>query len=141
MPKGQHFIHWLSAVLYFACPIVLCQDVDQATGEDLNPQGRGFSGGTGEDSAARNPDRPSTMPLVSMPDMDERREKKAIKRISSPERWEIKQMIAANVIDKSELPDFDEETGILPKDDESGTFTNAGLFCVNHGDQNIFLKL
>ena len=78
------------------------------------------------------------MPLVSMPDMDERREKKAIKRISSPERWEIKQMIAANVIDKSELPDFDEETGILPKDDESGTFINAGLFCVNHGDQNVF---
>ena len=28
-------------------------------------------------------------------------------------------MIAANVIDKSELPDFDEETGLLPKDDDS----------------------
>ena len=36
-------------------------------------------------------------------------------RMSSPERWEIKQLIAANVIDKSELPEFDEETGLLPK--------------------------
>ena len=35
--------------------------------------------------------------------------------MSSPERWEIKQLIAANVIDKSELPEFDEETGLLPK--------------------------
>ena len=38
-------------------------------------------------------------------------------RMSSPERWEIKQLIAANVIDKSELPEFDEETGLLPKVD------------------------
>jgi len=38
-------------------------------------------------------------------------------RISSPERWEINQMIAAKVIDKSELPEFDEETGLLPKAD------------------------
>lgn len=29
-------------------------------------------------------------------------------------------MIAANVIDKSEYPDFDEETGLLPKEDDSG---------------------
>ena len=42
-----------------------------------------------------------------------------MKRISSPERWELKQMIAANVIDKSELPDFDEESGLLPQDEES----------------------
>ena len=28
-------------------------------------------------------------------------------------------MIAANVIDKSELPDFDEESGLLPQDEES----------------------
>lgn len=31
-------------------------------------------------------------------------------------------MIAANVLSKEEFPDFDEETGILPKvDDEEGT--------------------
>ena len=27
-------------------------------------------------------------------------------------------MMAANVLDKSELPDFDEETGLLHKDDD-----------------------
>lgn len=31
------------------------------------------------------------------------------------------QLIAAGVLDKSDYPDFDEETGILPKvDDDSG---------------------
>merc|ERR1719414_2215991 len=38
-------------------------------------------------------------------------------RMASPERWEMKQMIAANVVDKSELPDFDEETGLLHKNE------------------------
>lgn len=34
------------------------------------------------------------------------------------------QMIAANVLSKEEFPDFDEETGILPKvDDEEGKAT------------------
>ena len=41
--------------------------------------------------------------------------------MSSPEKWELKQMAAANVIDISEMPDFDEETGLLPNDDDSGT--------------------
>lgn len=69
---------------------------------------------------ARNPDRPSTMPLVDhVPDIDDVGEKKRYQRMSSPERFEIQQMIAANVIDKSELPDFDEEMGVLLKDDDS----------------------
>lgn len=35
------------------------------------------------------------------------------------------QMIAANVLSKEEFPDFDEETGILPKvDDEEGSITS-----------------
>lgn len=34
------------------------------------------------------------------------------------------QMIAANVLSKEEFPDFDEETGILPKvDDEEGNIS------------------
>lgn len=34
-------------------------------------------------------------------------------------------MIAANVLSKEEFPDFDEETGILPKvDDEEGSITS-----------------
>jgi hypothetical protein len=45
--------------------------------------------------------------------------------MSSPEKWELQQMMAANVIDKSELPDFDEETGLLHK--VSGE--TSGVFC------------
>jgi ATP-dependent RNA helicase DHX8/PRP22 len=98
------------------------KDVDQQTGEDLNPSGKRHAdiadAGLNDDSA-RNPDRPMTVPLVDMPELDEAKERKAIKRISSPERWEIKQMMAANVIDCSEMPDFDDETGLLPKEDEN----------------------
>lgn len=37
------------------------------------------------------------------------------------EPFVVKQMIAANVLSKEEFPDFDDETGILPKvDDEEG---------------------
>lgn len=35
--------------------------------------------------------------------------------------WLLPQMVAANVLPKEEFPDFDDETGILPKvDDEEG---------------------
>ena len=97
--------------------------MDQETGEDLNPsQSKSHigEGGNDDDFVARNPDRPTSMPLINVPDVDDSKEHRRFGRISSPERWEIKQMIAANVIDKSELPDFDEDTGLLPKDDDSG---------------------
>ena len=31
--------------------------------------------------------------------------------------WEMRQMVAANVLEKSELPEFDEETGLLPRNE------------------------
>ena len=77
----------------------------------------------GDDVNARNPDRPSTLPLVNAPELDDKGEVRTFKRISSPERWELKQMMAAKAIDVSELPDFDEETGLLPKQDDSGDET------------------
>ncbi len=98
------------------------KDVDQGTGEDLNPSKvRTVGGEVDNDAEARNPDRPSSMPLISLPDLDDTQERKKFQRVGSPERWEIKQMMAANVIDNRELPDFDEETGLLPKDDDSGS--------------------
>jgi len=90
---------------------------------DLNPtRTESLIGGEvkNDEIESRNPDRPSTLPLIDVPETDEKEDKRRIQRISSPEKWEIKQMIAANVIDKSELPDFDEETGLLPKEDDSG---------------------
>lgn len=99
------------------------------TGEDLNP-GRVRVGGEikEDDTVARNPDRPSTLPLINAPELeDEKLDKKTFKRLSSPQRWEIKQMIAGNCIDKTALPDFDEETGLLPKEDDSGNNKNISV--------------
>uniref|UniRef100_A0A8C9L7D5 ATP-dependent RNA helicase DHX8 n=1 Tax=Pavo cristatus TaxID=9049 RepID=A0A8C9L7D5_PAVCR len=96
------------------------KDVDQDTGEDLNPnRRRNLVGETNEETSMRNPDRPSHLSLVNAPEVeDDTLERKRLTRISDPEKWEIKQMIAANVLSKEEFPDFDEETGILPKVDD-----------------------
>ena len=105
------------------------KDVDQASGRDLNPEANvqkkpDFLTGANAESF-KNPDRPSfgsEDPLMSMMknQMEEEESgssKKKVTRMSSPDKWELKQLIAANVIDKSELPDFDEETGLMPKID------------------------
>lgn len=95
------------------------KEVDQMSGADLNP----LSHRAAEDEmGARNPDRPvGAMSMLSLPgnvDDDDDTARKRVTRISSPERWEIKQMISSGVIDRSEMPDFDEETGLLPKDED-----------------------
>uniref|UniRef100_A0A8C7YXA9 ATP-dependent RNA helicase DHX8 n=1 Tax=Oryzias sinensis TaxID=183150 RepID=A0A8C7YXA9_9TELE len=96
------------------------KDVDQDTGEDLNPNRRRNVGPEGEEVSMRNPDRPSNLNLGHVPEMeqDDTLERKRLTKISDPEKWEIKQMIAANVLSKEEFPDFDDETGILPKVDD-----------------------
>ena len=96
------------------------KDVDQDTGEDLNPAPSSTSrpGLTNKESetSLRNPDRPlSLLDLKTGAEEDEMVNRKRVQRISSPERWELKQMMAANCIDKMDLPEFDEETGLLPK--------------------------
>merc|ERR1719284_1070734 len=44
--------------------------------------------------------------------------KKKVTRMSSPEKWELQQMIKTGVIDKSELPDFDLDTGLLHREND-----------------------
>ncbi|KAM6898774.1 ATP-dependent RNA helicase DHX8-like isoform 2-T2 [Lycodopsis pacificus] len=90
------------------------KDVDQETGEDLNPnRRRNLDVG---DEAMRNPDRPVEASVVEMEENPT--ERKRLAKITDLEKWEIKQMIAANVLPKEEFPEFDEETGILPKIDD-----------------------
>ncbi|CRL07030.1 CLUMA_CG020002, isoform A [Clunio marinus] len=96
------------------------KEADQLTGNDLNPLSHRPPD---EDMSARNPDRPvGAMSMLSLPvgnaDDEDDTARKRVTRISSPERWEIKQMISSGVIDRSEMPDFDEETGLLPKDED-----------------------
>ncbi|KAJ8917644.1 hypothetical protein NQ315_005091 [Exocentrus adspersus] len=98
------------------------KDVCQMTGKDLNPLSHVA---TEREDKDRNPDRPvvSSTSVLRLPlgaDDGEEDSRKRVTRISSPERWEIKQMISSGCIDKSELPDFDEETGLLPKDEDGG---------------------
>ncbi|XP_055306636.1 ATP-dependent RNA helicase DHX8 [Sitodiplosis mosellana] len=95
------------------------KEVDQETGADLNPASHSHMN---DEMRDRNPDRPmastSLLQLESAKDAEENTARKKVTRISSPERWEIKQMISSGVIDRTELPDFDEETGLLPKDED-----------------------
>lgn len=94
------------------------KDVDQETGRDLNPV-VAVAKPEEDEKHLRNPDRPtSLLELQGNWDEDETYSRKRVQRLSSPEKWEIKQMLAASCIDRSELPEFDMETGILPREDD-----------------------
>ena len=94
------------------------KDVDQTTGKDLNPTSgqsavpKQSAPSTDEEHFLRAPDRPrfSTGNLTEEDISSINRRK----RMSSPERWEIQQMIASGCINRNELPIFDEDTGLLP---------------------------
>lgn len=97
------------------------KDVDQGTGKDLNPNVTPLGNTLQDEDTMRNPDRPmSLMELTKGTEEEDLATYKRVNRISSPERWELKQMMAANCISKSELPDFDEEQGVIggENDDE-----------------------
>lgn len=119
------------------------KDVDQDTGEDLNPSVKTHESRKAAQDIVRNPDRPSCLPLISKIDDGNIDTRRHVQRISSPERWEIKQMLAANCIDKSELPDFDESTGLLPKEDDDDEDIEIELvedeppFLSGHGRANM----
>lgn len=97
------------------------KDVDQNTGKDMCPTEESPLGNRteqGGSTISRNPDRPDRIvdpSLAPSVDDDALGVVRRVQRVSSPEKWELNQMIAANVIDKSEYPDFDEHTGLLPR--------------------------
>ncbi|KAI7859432.1 hypothetical protein BDC45DRAFT_215442 [Circinella umbellata] len=84
------------------------KDVDQRTGEDLSPHLRVRSKEEMETMASRNPDRPGSAIRQSKRFEDDG-PSRAIKRMSSPERWEIKQLIASGVVNPADYPDLDQE--------------------------------
>ena len=108
--KGQEV--WVKVVSVNASKVSLSmRDVDQQTGQDLLPpqaanpsssnpapaaQGlRGLSGITVKDDDNGNMPR-----------------RRPGKRLTSPERWEITQLIKSGVLDVTEYPTFDEEEGV-----------------------------
>jgi ATP-dependent RNA helicase DHX8/PRP22 len=109
------------------------KEVDQATGKDLNPQSSKrlreaardyeqsqLSGGASSSSVTRNPDRPESSldAPVDEDDAGASNSKKKVKQISDFEKWELQQLLNANAIQLTELPFYDEDTGVLQKEDE-----------------------
>ena len=106
------------------------KDVDQKTGEDLNPlagnsstndrKQSSFGNNNNDQETFRNPDRPASLFELIKKDNEENNEtrRRVIKRLSSPEKFELTQLAKVNVLSKTELPYYDEETGLLPKLDE-----------------------
>lgn len=91
------------------------KEVDQTTGRDLVPQRRLASGanmerlnGTGPANSGKDRGGLSSDVLVVEGDMDGKPMRNK-KRMTSPERWEIKQLIASGAISALDYPDIDEE--------------------------------
>ena len=91
------------------------KEVDQVTGRDLVPQKRLASGANMERLDGMGPETKgnsryggmeSDVPVIEG-DMNGKSRNK--KRMTSPERWEIKQLIASGAISALEYPDIDEE--------------------------------
>ncbi|OQU97575.1 Helicase associated domain-containing protein [Cladophialophora immunda] len=88
------------------------KEVDQVTGQDLVPSRRIASGANmerlnGLPSDDRYGNLSSTVPVIE--DGYTSKPGKGRKRLTSPERWEIKQLIASGAISAQDYPDIDEE--------------------------------
>ncbi|RCH94132.1 DEAH-box ATP-dependent RNA helicase prp22 [Rhizopus stolonifer] len=83
------------------------KDVDQRTGEDLSPNLRVRSREELDAIASRNPDRHAYIEnnTARMDDIPTR----SVQRMSSPERWELKQLIASGVVDPADYPELNED--------------------------------
>ncbi len=95
------------------------KDVDQRTGEDLNPP---RSSNFEPEERWSNPSRPATSRIDERSKQlamdDEEKPRRPKKRMTSPEQWEAKQLIASGVLDPKDYPTFDEEYGLLNNDVE-----------------------
>merc|ERR1711892_903390 len=93
------------------------KDVDQETGEDLNPERRSRMMARPEipvpdGQSAVNPYNPVLEGLGDVLDVLKDTgpvKNKTVSKMSDMDRWEIKQLVQAGAIDVSELPEFDEE--------------------------------
>jgi ATP-dependent RNA helicase DHX8/PRP22 len=85
---------------------------DQRTGRDLEPgqriaSGANFASGANSQGLGGIPGLDTTVPVVE--DGFNARNNGIRKRMTSPERWEIQQLIASGVIPKSDYPNLDED--------------------------------
>jgi len=89
------------------------KEVDQETGQDLAPEKRIGSGANMEALGTGGSSRYGGL-LSAIPVIDNNQGNMAVrsrenkKRLTSPERWEIKQLIASGAISRDQYPDIDE---------------------------------
>ncbi|KAK4494365.1 hypothetical protein PRZ48_014663 [Zasmidium cellare] len=81
-------------------------EVDQVTGQDLNP-GRRIQSATGANAVGLNGANSLENPVPVIENNSNGRRPR--KRMTSPERWEIRQLIASGVVKAADYPDLDEE--------------------------------
>ncbi|KAL0905128.1 hypothetical protein M5K25_027307 [Dendrobium thyrsiflorum] len=100
------------------------RDVDQNTGKDLLRLRKS----TEDDALRTNPSSGNSTPIVRkglsgitiVEDDNNASSSRPLKRMSSPEKWEAKQLIAAGVLDVREYPTFDEEgDGLLYQEERA----------------------
>lgn len=96
------------------------RDVDQRTGQDLMPMrsNDGAQRARMEQSASDhrswiNPSAPGMHSSHQHNDDDDSKPQRAAKRMSSPERWEARQLINSGVLSIEDYPTFDEDHGLL----------------------------
>jgi len=89
------------------------KDVDQVTGRDLTPHLRIKSEAEMvEEERLRASSGSNAVPMGgSGVPTESSAPVRSARRLTSPERWEIKQLISSGVIDASEYPDLDEDFG------------------------------
>eukprot|EP00249_Psilotum_nudum_P023176 c28773_g1_i1 orf=661-4329(-) len=98
------------------------RDVDQRTGEDLLPMKMITAD---EESFRANPSSLNELPsarkglsgIMIVEDDDNTSSRRPLKRMSSPERWEAKQLVASGVLKVNEDPTYDEDVGLLYQDE------------------------
>jgi ATP-dependent RNA helicase DHX8/PRP22 len=89
------------------------KDVDQVTGHDLTPHLRIKSEAElleeEQQNARRSSSGANAIPVGGRGSSGLNEPVRSAKRLTSPERWEIKQLISSGAIDPSEYPDLDED--------------------------------
>ncbi|EHK99140.1 putative Pre-mRNA-splicing factor ATP-dependent RNA helicase prp22 [Glarea lozoyensis 74030] len=86
------------------------KEVDQETGRDLVPQSRIQSGANSERLGGSKNEYGLLDEAVTVFEGDmSRNSRHPKKRMTSPERWEIRQLIASGVVKASDYPDLDED--------------------------------
>lgn len=94
------------------------KEVDQNTGEDLNPIDLATTIADANGVYSRDDVPNLEMPWMN-PEMNTQStnlpttSKRTRVRLSTPERWELRQMQGGGAISQMEFPDFDEELGVL----------------------------